>query len=61
MKNAYIHAEPAIDSEGNFLQRFVQFKVFEVRETLTSPIETFTGIRVYKLDLSLSDNRVVRF
>ena len=58
----YIYAEPAMGQDGKFLRREVKFKIVQVKSDQTEiPQEMFTSKQAKQFELSLTDNRIVKF
>ena len=58
----YIYAEPAAGQDGKFLRRPATFKIVEVKSDQTeSTQEMFASKQATHFELSLTDNRIVKF
>ena len=61
-KNCLIHAEPALTEDGHFCNRYVTFRIIREEEDPRSQLteEIFTREQVTRMNLSMSDNRLIK-
>ena len=61
-KNCLIHAEPVLTEDGHFLNRYVTFRIIREEELpRTQHVEEiFTREQVTRMNLSMSDNRLIK-
>ena len=62
-KNTLMHAEPVLTQDGHFMNRLVTFRIVreEDKPTRNQVIEEiFTREQVNRLNLSQSDNRLIK-
>ena len=57
-----IHAEPALTQDGHFLNKYVTFRIIKEEANPRNQLveEIFTREQVSRLNMSLSDNRLIK-
>jgi len=62
-KNSLIQAEPVLTPDGHFVKQPVTFRIIKDEETPRNQtvVEIFNTEQVTRFNLSLSDNRLIKF
>ena len=58
--NIYLHAEPERNENGQFINKHVTFKIFDVRNGQEVRVDAFDNEQLHEFYISRSDNRTVK-